>query len=158
MHEHTFNPKSNLTPYILLTALSIHGLFEGIALGLQKKPKDALFLAIAIISHKWAESFTLGLSFFKSKLENSTYIKLILMFSLFTPIGILIGMILTSTNVLVEAVFLSLSGGTFLYVSTTEIIVEEFSITKHKYSKFLAFMIGAIFVGLLALWETLSGI
>lgn len=79
------------------------------------------------------------------------------MFTLFTPVGIAVGMLLTGTNILVEAVFLSLSGGTFLYVSTSEIIVEEFSVTKHKYSKFGMFMIGAIIIALLALWEDLNG-
>lgn len=157
-HEHNFEPKSNLTPYILLTALSVHGLFEGIALGLQTKDKEALFLAIAIISHKWAESFTLGVSFHKTHTEHSMYTKLILMFSCFTPFGIIAGMFLSGSNILIEAIFLSLSGGTFLYVSASEIIVEEFSVTKHKYSKYLLFIIGTVFVALLSLWETLSGI
>ncbi len=59
-HQHAdFKPKSNLTPFLLLIALSLHGFFEGIALGIQGAVKDTLFLFIAIISHKWAEAFTL---------------------------------------------------------------------------------------------------
>lgn len=60
-HESTekFKPKSNLTPFLLLIALSLHGFFEGIALGIQGAVKDTLFLFIAIVSHKWAEAFTL---------------------------------------------------------------------------------------------------
>jgi zinc transporter ZupT len=54
-----FKPKSNITPFLLLIALSLHGFFEGIALGIQGAVKDTLFLFIAIISHKWAEAFTL---------------------------------------------------------------------------------------------------
>lgn len=157
-HEHNFTPSSNLTPYILLTALSVHGLFEGVALGLQSKDKETLFLAIAIISHKWAESFTLGISFYKTNTDSSLYTKLIILFSLFTPIGIVAGMLLEDSNILIEAIFLSLSGGTFLYVAASEVIVEEFSVTKHKFSKYFMYLIGAIFVALLALWETLSGI
>ncbi len=52
-------PTSNLTPYLLLIALSFHGFFEGLALGIQTHVKDTLFLAIAILAHKWAEAFTL---------------------------------------------------------------------------------------------------
>jgi len=59
-----FVPKSNLTPYLLLVALSLHGFFEGVALGIQKESKDVMFLAIAILSHKWAESFTLVINKF----------------------------------------------------------------------------------------------
>lgn len=155
-HDHKFEPKSNLTPYILMTALSVHGLFEGIALGLQEKTRETLFLAIAIISHKWAESFTLGISFYKTNTESNLYMKLMIIFSIFSPIGILIGMFLSGSNTLVEAIFLSLSGGTFLYISASEIIVEEFSVTKYKYSKYLMFLIGAIFVAGLALWEVFN--
>ncbi len=54
-----FKPKSILTPFLLLIALSLHGFFEGIALGIQMEMNGVLFLATAIISHKWAEAFTL---------------------------------------------------------------------------------------------------
>ena len=52
---------SLLTPLLLLTALSLHGFFEGMALGFQGGVKDSLFLAAAILAHKWAEAFTLVL-------------------------------------------------------------------------------------------------
>jgi zinc transporter ZupT len=54
-----FKPKSNLTPFLLLIALSLHGFFEGIALGIQGELDGVLFLAAAILAHKWAEAFTL---------------------------------------------------------------------------------------------------
>jgi zinc transporter 1/2/3 len=57
--EINFKPKSNFTPYLLLIALSIHGLFEGIALGVQEDFRDIFFLLLAILAHKWAESLTL---------------------------------------------------------------------------------------------------
>jgi zinc transporter ZupT len=50
---------SNITPFLLLIALSLHGFFEGLALGIQAEVKDTLFLAVAILAHKWAEAFTL---------------------------------------------------------------------------------------------------
>ncbi len=50
---------SLLTPLLLLTALSLHGFFEGMALGFQGGVRDSLFLATAILAHKWAEAFTL---------------------------------------------------------------------------------------------------
>lgn len=110
-HGHKeFIPNSNFTPYLLLIALSFHGLFEGIALGLQKGFNDTLFLFIAIISHKWAEAFTLGISFSKAQTDRQMFIRLILLFSFFTPVGILIGY-LTSSSKLTEAIFLALSTG-----------------------------------------------
>ena len=58
--DHIFNPTSNITPYILLIALSIHGSIEGIALGVMNSLKDCSILFTAILLHKWAESFALG--------------------------------------------------------------------------------------------------
>jgi len=151
-----FIPKSNITPYLLLVALSFHGLFEGIALGLQKGNQETLFLFIAIISHKWAEAFTLGISFSKAQTEKVTFVRLILLFSFFTPIGIVIGIFLTSSNKLVEAIFLALSTGTFLYVSASEVIVEEFAVTKYKYSKFLMYLLGGVLIAGLAVIEKMG--
>jgi len=148
-----FIPASNITPYLLLVALSFHGFFEGMALGLQGGPLDTFFLFIAIISHKWAEAFTLGISFHKAQTDKQTFIRLIILFSMFTPIGILIGLVLAGGSMLIEGIFLAMSTGTFIYVACSEVIVEEFAITKYKYSKFFAYMVGGIFIAGLALVE-----
>ena len=64
-------------------------------------------------SHKWAEAFSLGISFSKANTERKTFIQLILIFSLFTPIGILLGIAFTSSSLFIEGVFLALSAGKF---------------------------------------------
>ena len=151
--QHTFNPTSNITPYILLIALSLHGLFEGIALGVMKTIRDLLFLLVAILAHKWAESLALGLSFFKSGTERTIFIKMIVIFSLFSPSGIIIGILFSSAGYLIEGILLSVSGGTFLYVSASEVIVEEFAITKYKYKKYAFYLLGGILVGILKWYE-----
>lgn len=151
--QHHFNPKSNITPYILLIALSIHGLFEGTALGVQKSLNETIFLGIAIISHKWAESLSLGMSFTKSNTDKRTFLKMILLFTIFTPIGIISGMLLVKTSQLIQGIFLAVSGGTFLYVSASEVIVEEFAITKYRYQKYFLYLIGGILVAILSILE-----
>jgi zinc transporter ZupT len=151
--QHHFNPKSNITPYILLVALSIHGLFEGTALGVQKNLNETIFLGIAIISHKWAESLTLGMSFTKSNTDKNTFLKMILLFAIFTPIGIISGMLLVKTSELVQGTFLAISAGTFLYVSASEVIVEEFAITKYRYQKYFLYLCGGILVAILSILE-----
>ena len=151
--HHTFNPTSNITPYILLIALSLHGLFEGIALGVMKTIRDLLFLLIAILAHKWAESLALGISFFKSGTERNIFIKMIVIFSLFSPSGIIIGILFSSAGYLIEGILLSVSGGTFLHVSASEVIVEEFAITKYKYKKYAFYLLGGILVGILKWYE-----
>jgi zinc transporter 1/2/3 len=84
------------------------------------------------------------------------FLKLIVLFSLFTPIGITLGILVNGQSPIVEGLFLALSTGTFIYVACSEVIVEEFAITKYKYIKYIVYILGAIFVGALAVWEALS--
>lgn len=78
---------------------------------------------------------------------------LIVMFSLTTPTGIILGMMLSGISTLLRAIFLSVSAGTFLYISASDVIVEEFSISLHKLEKFLSFIIGAGIIILFTIYE-----
>ena len=51
---------------------------------------------------------------------------LIILFSFITPIGILIGIVFNETSILIEVIVSSLAAGSFLYISCSEIIIEEF--------------------------------
>jgi len=151
--DHIFNPTSNITPYILLIALSIHGSIEGIALGVMNSLKDCSILFTAILLHKWAESFALGISFYKSGTEKNNYIYMILLFTLFGPLGIIIGMIFSDAGFLIKGIMLGISGGTFIYVAASEIIVEEFSLSKKINIKYLWFLFGGILTFILTFIE-----
>ena len=158
-HEHNHAKKVGITPYILLLALGFHGFFEGMALGIQGKVRDTLFLSLAIAAHKWAASLTLGISIIKSGIKLKQLVIMIAVFGLIGPVGIAFGMILKATAIeIVEAIFLAISVGTFLYIACTEVLVEEFEHSDYKYFKFVAFIIGGIFTAGLSLIEAFTGI
>lgn len=152
-NDHVFNPTSFITPYILLIALSVHGIFEGIALGVMNTIQECSILFSAIILHKWAASFALGISFYKSGTEKELFIKMILIFTSFGPLGIIIGMIFSDAGNLIKGIMLSISGGTFIYVAASEVIVEEFSLSKKTNIKFLWFIIGGLLTFILTFIE-----
>ena len=152
-NNHIFNPTSSITPYILLIALSVHGIFEGIALGVMNTIRECSILFSAIILHKWAASFALGISFYKSGTEKELFIKMILLFTSFGPIGIIIGMIFSDAGNLIKGIMLSISGGTFIYVAASEVIVEEFSLSKKTNIKFLWFLGGGLLTFILTFIE-----
>ena len=152
-NDHVFNPTSSITPYILLIALSVHGIFEGIALGVMNTVKECSILFSAIILHKWAASFALGISFYKSGTEKDLFIKMILLFTSFGPLGIIIGMIFSDAGNLVKGIMLSISSGTFIYVAASEVIVEEFSLSKKTNIKFLWFLFGGLLTFILTFIE-----
>ena len=83
---------------------------------------------------------------------------MIIIFSLFTPVGILIGIFLSDfKSKIIEGIFLSMSAGTFIYVAASEVIVEEFAVTRYKYQKFFAFLLGGILIAGLSIFEKLNG-
>ena len=158
-HEHDHGKKLGITPYILLLALGFHGLFEGIALGIQGEVRDALFLSLAIVAHKWAASLTLGISIIKTGIELKKMVIMIAIFGFIGPVGIAIGMIVrASADGVVQGIFLSISVGTFIYIACTEVLVEEFEHSDNKYLKFLAFIVGGIFTAGLSMIEAFSGV
>jgi len=57
--ETQVKPMANFTPYLLIVAISAHGLFEGLSLGLQPNNSGCLFLLIPIVLHKYVDAFTL---------------------------------------------------------------------------------------------------
>ncbi len=63
------------------------------------------------------------------------------------------GMILLEAAPIIEGIFLGISAGTFMYISASEVIVEEFAITKYRYEKFLIFLSGGLFAGILVYIE-----
>ena len=123
-------------------------------MGIQSEIKGTLFLLLAIALHKWAASLTLGISFVKSGVTKKQFITMILIFAFITPVGIALGMALTSlSNNTVAGIFLSISVGTFIYIACSEVIVDEFSNPDKKYYKFLSFLLGAAIVFALTLVE-----
>ena len=81
---------------------------------------------------------------------------LIVLFSLTTPAGIVVGIIISGMSSILEAVFLSISAGTFLYISASEVIVEEFSVGGNKILKFVGFLFGSVIIAFFTVFEFLQ--
>lgn len=154
-HDHEHHKKSSsITSYVLLLALGFHGFFEGMALGIQSDFQSTFSLFLAIAAHKWAASLTLGISFVKAGVSRTQLIIMVCIFAFIGPVGIAFGLILTTTaSDTVEGIFLAISVGTFIYISCSEVLVEEFENPDNKFVKFCMFMLGGIFIAGLALWE-----
>jgi zinc transporter 1/2/3 len=142
--------------YAILTALSIHSLLEGLALGAQRELRSALVIFAAILAHKSMEGFALGVSLARSAEPATRAARLLALFAVATPIGIVLGATagaLEGTTALAcEAAFLSLAAGTFAYVATLDILREEFHEPGGRFAKWLWVVAGAGFMALLALW------
>lgn len=137
----------NFTPLVLMIGLSVHSAFEGIAVGLISDEGDLWTFILAIGLHKWAAAVALGISIHKG-FQDQTWLLfgMITIFSIATPIGIGLGMIIEGSSPILEIIFSALAGGTFLYIACTEVIVEEFSTQEWKYTKLICFLAGAALI------------
>ena len=112
---------SNAFAILAVLMLSIHAFLMGAALGLSVSLSVAIVILLAILAHKWAESFALAIQINKSSFSHKINIILFLVFSVMTPLGILLGASATAAlnyHPLLAPIFSSLAAGTFLYLGT----------------------------------------
>lgn len=101
--------------------LSFHSLVLGTALGFNHEYSLVIVLFIAIIGHKWAESFAIAVQLNKSSLSTKLSILFFLIFASMTPLGIWIGWYFGHTvevHPFFDPALIALSAGTFLYLGT----------------------------------------
>lgn len=101
--------------------LSIHSLILATALGFSNEYPVALMLFLAIITHKWAESFAIAVQLSKSSLSTSVSLLFFIIFALMTPLGIFTGWRFNhhlSTHSAFDPILIATSAGTFLYLGT----------------------------------------
>lgn len=101
--------------------LSVHSIMLGAALGLAHYNSMIIMLFLAIITHKWAESFAIAVQLNKSSMSTNKSIVFFLIFSLMTPIGIYFGWYFghgIETRSVFDPILIAASAGTFLYLGT----------------------------------------
>ena len=145
-------------PYLLLLTLSIHSVIAGMALGAQSTLAGFAVLIIAILAHKAAAGFALGVSLHRIGVPLQRARRLIFGLALMTPIGILIGTVVSalldsSGEQVFEAVFDAIAAGTFIYIASLDILREEFLPPKDdRRIKWLFSIGGLVLMAVVAIW------
>lgn len=147
---------SNAFAVLAMVMLSIHAFLMGAALGLTQKMSVVVVIFLAIIAHKWAESFSLAVQINKSHFTFRKNILLFLVFSLMTPLGILLGdsaMTFFTNYPLLPPIFSSLAAGTFLYLGTLHGLEEATLIRQCcDLKRFYFVVLGFAIMAVAALW------
>lgn len=103
------------------TMLSVHSIMLGAALGLAQNNPMIIMIFLAIITHKWAESFAIAVQLNKSSLSQAQSFGFFLSFCLMTPLGIFLGWYFehgVETKSVFDPILMAASAGTFLYLGT----------------------------------------
>ncbi|KAJ9579487.1 hypothetical protein L9F63_024405, partial [Diploptera punctata] len=116
----------NLRRFLVVVALSFHSVFEGLAIGLQQTERDVWYLFTAVSIHACAILFCIGLELVTSGVRVLNLVLYIVILSLVSPLGVVIGILVTGTvQDLVVAVLQGIAGGTILYITFFEVLDRE---------------------------------
>lgn len=128
---------------LIVLALSVHELFEGLSVGLENSSKHVWYMFGAVAAHKFVIAFCIGVELVSSGLKTVIIIIYIFTFAVVSPLGIGIGTALTNgseSSTAIASVFLQgIASGTLLYVVFFEILQGD---KKHGLKQYFAILGG----------------
>lgn len=138
-------PVSAVKAFCLLVALSFHSCIEGFSMGLVDR-RDKLFaVAAALLAHKMLAAFALGETLASAAFSRCILYSMAAFFVLCSPAGTVIGICVESASAgdsIVPSVCLALAAGTFLQISTTELLPRVFAFEGQTWTKHVGLFAG----------------
>ena len=120
-HSHVHHGSSG---WLLVLGLSLHAVTDGLAIGAAAASGSAAItatVALAVLIHKGPAAFSLGVFSLHEREERNDSIRDVVIFSLATPVMILISFLaLEGLDIHVIGLAMLFSAGTFLYVATVD--------------------------------------
>ena len=148
-----------LRSYLLLVALSVHALFEGLAVGLFQDINNMLQVLGALVIHKCVLAFSMNINLVQHSFSMRAVVKSSFLFSVMSPVGFGIGILMltyASSNLgrIFSAIFQAIATGTFLYVTFFEIFFHELNSKEcHKLLKVLMMVLGYSLIAIVQYFE-----
>lgn len=121
---------SSLRGLLIVLALSVHELFEGLAIGLEGSASNVWFMFAAVSAHKLVLAFCVGVELIVARTKIYLSVIFVFTFAVVSPIGIGVGMLVsnhnsTAASSIPSAVLQGLACGTLLYVVFFEILSKD---------------------------------
>lgn len=131
--------------------LSVHAITVGLGLSAQlMDPSVRMLLIISLMIHKLSETFSLSTVFQLAKYDRNKSLRLIILFSIMTPLSLLVGFFILRT--LSEPLTRAASGlaaGTFLYVALVDLLPEVFHHPRGRWVSFISLLAGIAIIVLI---------
>ncbi|KAL3867562.1 hypothetical protein ACJMK2_040449 [Sinanodonta woodiana] len=150
--DDSVTPFTKLRTLILFIALSLHMVFDGLALGLQKKDSQVWQLLGALAVHKSIVSCSVGLKLVETSSSTIVVFGFLTLFSAVSPLGMVLGIVITSADGidnlsrdLASAILQGIATGTFMYVTFFEILFREVHESRDL-RKALALIVGFVII------------
>ncbi|XP_009759352.1 zinc transporter 1-like [Nicotiana sylvestris] len=157
--------RHRLISQILELGILVHSVIIGISLGTTENPKTIKPLIIALSFHQFFEGMGLGGCISQAKYRGRTIAIMVLFFTLTTPSGIGIGMMISkgyneqsSAALIVQGVLNSASAGILIYMALVDLLAKDF-MDPNLHTNFklqilanVSLVLGASCMSLLAKW------
>ncbi len=146
--------EKKMAAYLLTFSLSTHAFIEGLAIGINQGFWEIVVIFLAVFIHKGSESFAYTVALKNYQIPVPTIKKLVLIFTLMTPLGILtasglLPKLFVQSGHCYEAVFNAVAAGTFLYLCGEHL---DFSLIRLKHKKeIFCLSIGFLLMALLSI-------
>ncbi|OAY76870.1 Zinc transporter 8 [Ananas comosus] len=150
---------------VLELGIVVHSVIIGISLGASESPSTIRPLVAALSFHQFFEGMGLGGCIVQAKFKLRSIVTMVLFFSLTTPVGILIGIGISSVYnenspkaLIVEGVLNSVAAGILVYMALVDLLAEDFMNPKVQGKAKLqlainvSLLLGAGLMSLLAKW------
>lgn len=142
-----FGSQSALRAFILVFSLSLHSVFEGLAVGLLEEGQEVLEICLALMIHKSIISFSLTVKLSQARLRRSVVVGCLLLFAVMSPLGVGLGVGLTETKTspghqLARCTLEGLAAGTFIYITFMEILPHELAAGRNRIAKVAVLLVG----------------
>ncbi|XP_010557016.1 PREDICTED: zinc transporter 3-like [Tarenaya hassleriana] len=157
--------RSRVIAQVLELGIIVHSVVIGISLGASQDPDTAKTLFAALMFHQCFEGLGLGGCITQGKFKWMAAMTMAMIFSVTTPIGIAVGMGISSsydesspTALIVQGVLNAASSGILIYMSLVDLLAADFMHPKVQSNSGLQIMahisllLGAGIMSLLAKW------
>ncbi|XP_021837078.2 zinc transporter 6, chloroplastic [Spinacia oleracea] len=160
--------RQRMVSQVLEIGIIFHSVIIGVTMGMSQNVCTIKPLVAALSFHQIFEGMGLGGCIAQAGFSFKTTAYMCFMFSVTTPVGIILGMIIfavtgyddSSANALIsEGLLGSLSSGILIYMALVDLISADFfhnklmsSETKMKKGCYIALVLGSVSMSILALW------
>ena len=146
---------SEFTAFALIIAVSLHAVIEGMGMGAGTNSEVVLSTFIGVAVHKGLEGFAVGANLIESNVSSRRFIMYSAVVCLASPLGALIGYLMTLGNArtgLVAPVLGALAVGTFIQVATMEFLPRTFAKPENFWLKAVGLLIGFGVMSTMPIW------
>ncbi|XP_068179427.1 zinc transporter ZIP1-like isoform X1 [Antennarius striatus] len=136
-----------LRAFILVFSLSLHSVFQGLAVGLLQDGAQVLEMCPALMIHKSMVSFSLVFTLCRDQLRRPVVAGCLLLFAAMSPLGLGVGVALSEAGAppqhqLARSTLEGLATGAFIYVTFMEILPQELSSSRNRILKVAMLLLG----------------